>query len=206
MMSVGTGLAVAQGSVSIRGSIFDVGQGVTPCNWGTEACSVDAAYIDRGTAAGPFRTDGTSLVCGTVITRPWLPAEGPDVASVFSGGSCDGSSSPETQLADSIAAANVRISHACDGLGPDVCDVAEIYQACLSAAQTLAEQSLFVSLPGGSTLADVGSAAVDAGSGIIQVADLPGTGTLGFVLGLANTIRSTANTIFQLKAAYDSCP
>jgi hypothetical protein len=41
---------------------------------------------------------------------------------------------------------------------------------------------------------------------IIQVADLPGTGTLGFVLGLANTIRSTANTIFQLKAAYDSCP
>lgn len=69
-----TVLQVRAGDVVLRGRIRNLGNqnhAIQACNWQSNDCSVDAAYIDWGDE-NPMEQDGG--VCGRVIATPWISA------------------------------------------------------------------------------------------------------------------------------------
>jgi hypothetical protein len=198
------GLDVTSGDLTYRGSIQNSAMGAKSCNWGSGGCLADAAYTDWSSPAGPYRSDGTALTCGSVTTMPWVGMTGS--SSPFAPGNCDGSPTPDQQLAQAAADADNRITHACDGLGPDVCDVAAIYARCLSAATTLAQQQLGVPTGGYSDqLNTVAQQATGLVGDAMQTSELPTVANAGQALSFASGVFSAIGSIFSLITAYNSC-
>jgi hypothetical protein len=61
------------GHVVFRGSFRDIAnRAVKACKWSSNYCSVDASYVDWGSATGPFSTTGDDMACGRVVVSPWV--------------------------------------------------------------------------------------------------------------------------------------
>ena len=142
--NVSTGLDVGGTAVvTFRGSFSDVsGKAIQSCSWDDNTCVVDAAYIDWGSADGPFASSPSDdQVCGSVTVAPWV--HGSSTYNYDSSGNmyqipnCGGSSGLNTELttaADNFTSALAAAQLDCnDGLH-DACSAASAYEACFEDA------------------------------------------------------------------------
>ncbi|MGH2902779.1 MAG: hypothetical protein ACRDK7_04240 [Solirubrobacteraceae bacterium] len=195
----------SSGTVTFRGSLAGDTMGIRGCDWGTEGCTVDAAYSYWGSSEGPFPGGKTALVCGAVTTGPYLTspsgsstAEGSDFVSR----NCDGSPTPAEQFATGQRADGERVSKEeirCGEGFKEACEVIKETEECLGAATTLAEQSADFKFSDGAK--DVPSNGADwlASSESRVISDV------GQAAGFALDIVGAAKTILDIAEAYSHC-
>ena len=168
------GLSVpGEAQVAVRG-IFDHNErAISACDWG-EGCSVDAGYVYWGSPDGPFPAGHPALVCGAVMADPYLTSPGGSTtdAGIFGVENCDGSATPEDQLAQAAnnfdtAIANEQID--CSDGFQDACDAIETAQACLGAAHDLAVENFPVPVDAKSTATAAGQEFVTQGSAYLRI-------------------------------------
>lgn len=142
LRDLSTGVIAGDGvQATVRGTVRNLsGRAIRACNWGSEACGVDAAYIDWGDSDGPFPATGDALVCGAVTLEPWVNMPSDRTSDMYSSPNCDGTSTPDTQLADAQSAFSETLSlyQSLCALSQDACDQVERMQHCYSAALGLA--------------------------------------------------------------------
>ncbi|MGD0834272.1 MAG: hypothetical protein ABSA40_07595, partial [Candidatus Dormibacteria bacterium] len=199
------GIDVSHGSLAFRGAFLGVSTGVQACDWGSLACSVDAAYSYWGSPAGPFPSGQSALACGAVTVSSWYTS--PDLTGTASGddpfgvANCDGSSTPDTQL--STASGNYSDAMAQEGIDcgdgfEDACQAMQQAQVCLSGAVSVADgQSPFPF----STPDDAVSSLGDA----LASSEDPAVSSLGNVLGFGVDIVGVGATVLDLATAYNTC-
>ena len=195
-----TGIA-AEGAaaVTFRGTLANNTMDITSCDWGTNGCTVDAAYTNWGDGStGPFPASG-ALVCGAVTVSPWLPTGS---GSTFSDGNCDHSTTPDTTLSNAETAYNQGIASEqiqCDELIQDACQAIQTAEACLSAAYNLAGESSSFVLP------TLGGDIVESGSNWLQNAESVVVTGISPVLDFASSILGVISTIVNIADAYNEC-
>jgi hypothetical protein len=203
----GTAIDASTGAMSFRGNLEGDQMGVEACDWGG-SCSVDAAYTYWGSADGPTPSSGTALACGAVTVSPWLISAGGSSTeaddNVFGIGNCGGSSSPTPDQTLSAAASQYGIDIGneeidCGDGFQDACQAIQSAEACLSAAQGLADSQSPFTVP--SEEGDV----VSAGSSFLESVESTTVNTIGSVLGFAGDILGVAGTILALAQAYNQC-
>ena len=198
------GLLVTQGAVSYRGTFVSNARDIQSCDWGG-SCGVDAAYTYWGSVAGP--PSGTPApVCGTVTTSPWYTvaygagatASGP----VFGGGNCDGSRTPDQELASAVSAANAAEGHEqirCGEGFKEACEVIALYQKCFSAALNAAQgKSSF-------DVVDKPSNAASTLGDFLSTSAKPAVSSFGETLGSIGTILGAVNSLLSVRDAYNQC-
>jgi len=206
--NVTTGISVRGNSQLVfRGNFQNVSdKAIRSCNWG-DGCSIDAAYTDWGSAAGPFQASGNT-VCGQVTVSPWI--NGPATSSdIFAIKNCNGSPNPEEQLNDTIQryqqlADSRQIQ--CDEGFEDVCQQISRTFACVDAAVGLAMSNSPFPTPGsspsetaGTFIGDYTSASSTYVNGIEEAAPA------AFSLNVANQLTSVLGIFSALNNAYNNC-
>jgi hypothetical protein len=198
-------LDVQSGSVSFRGSLENVPEGISACNWGIPSCSADAAYTYWGSSAGPFPAGKPPLACGTVTTSPYLTSKsGGQTAggSDLDSGNCDGS----TTLGEQFASAQQSYTEGIHGLEiecgdgyEEACKLLRTTEECLTAAYTLGEESSPFTFS--NSTQDVASVGANwlASSESRVVSDIGQTAS--FALGIVGA----AQTIIDIANAYSQC-
>lgn len=126
------GIDAGAGLVTFRGSIIHAtDKAIRACIWGSDSCMVDAAYTDWGTVDGP-----NNNVCGQVQTVPWKFGDAVSSNSQpLLAPNCDGSASPDQQVAGSIDAFRQRRAAreaTCSGEAESSCNTDSDAFSCLS--------------------------------------------------------------------------
>lgn len=202
------GLSVSNGKAIYRGSITDVTQGIYACNW-QFSCNVDAAYVDWGSASGPYPTLA-GLICGSVTFSPWVHGgstyTNPDI---FFTQACDSTASPSAQLQTRVSSYMSKIASLnmdCSGGNNTACDVADSYRACIVSAWSVASGSSAFSMPTGSPISDpvaYYTGYLSAASAFIQ--SLEQNSIVGSTFDVGGSLIDEVSTITALNGAYDSC-
>ncbi len=204
------GLSVqGEAQVAVRG-IFDHDErAVSACDW-EEGCSVDAGYVYWGSPEGPFPSSHPPLVCGAVMADPYLtsPSGSTTDAGVFGVENCDGSVTPEDQLAQAASNFDTAIVNEqidCSNGFQDACDAIETAQACLGAAHDLAVENFPVPVDAKSTATAAGQEFVTQGSAYLRSSSSQVVSDIGHVTGFAGKLLGVASTILGLAQAFNQC-
>jgi hypothetical protein len=203
-------LSVSSGIVSFRGSIINStdqnGYAIRACDWGTAACSVDAAYVDWGTPEGPFPSTQTGpLACGAVSVYPWKH-NGETIYRFFGIPNCSGSVTPDIRLAEAQEGYNNTVSEleqACRQI-EQACEQLREIQNCVSAAQQLAWSHVTVGGIAPAETPDVSSVLEPAGTWL-QESELLDVRNKGQVMSFGAGVIEWVTLFNDLSAAYDTC-
>jgi hypothetical protein len=221
--NVETALVVPAGTVSFRGSMENVTNGISACPMRLKdlgQCFVEAAHSYWGSDSGPAPYGSGARVCGAATAVPFRLADGSEAISpsqVFGPiNNCDGSSFWD-DLTESSIATNLRLTQLeadaaegpCDPeLGVDVCQVFALYLNCLGAAQSLATSQLGVSLPidpGVGTVVDFGQTLMQAGADVTKGITSAGFTDRAAALGAASGVLGAIGTFQSMHEAYSQC-
>ncbi|SDI91049.1 IPT/TIG domain-containing protein [Frankineae bacterium MT45] len=190
-------------SVALRGTVHNFQTGIAACDW-QGSCSVDATYVDWGTA-GPFGAGGQTNVCGSVQVAPWTgEAAGSSPSDPFIG-NCDGSETPDSQLSDAEQAYGQHLSELeelCE-LSQDACQAVQTYQSCVSAAMGLASAgSTFpiVQSPG-----DLALPAAQSAGQLLENSARQIVSDIGYVLDYGAQVIGVVQIFGALINAYETC-
>lgn len=199
VMKVYAGTAILRGSVS---ALQD--HAIHACKWGTQNCSVDAAYVDWGTGSAP----ATGSVCGQVTVSPWVGGSASS-NGLFTSKNCDSSPTPADQLASSTQHFGQRMSTRgidCGNGFEDACEAMRRAQTCLSGAVDVASSTSPFPLPGSEPHEHVttwGQSLADGATTYIQAIESP-TPQLS-ALQFGNKLLGALNTMVSIGGAYASC-
>jgi hypothetical protein len=204
------GLIVGNGAqVSFRGSFDNIsGRAIKACKWAQD-CAVDAAYVDWGSADGPFVTNGNDLVCGQVAVSPWVHNSAAYDEQVFAVENCDGSSTPTVTLSNSISHFQQRIGTKqidCGNGFQDACNAINTAMACLGGALSVAQSTAPWPLPPAGTaqqIAAFGGLAADSAS--TYITSQATVSVTGFSFALIGELTSLAGIFTAMGGAYGSC-
>ncbi|MGC2487039.1 MAG: hypothetical protein WA359_12440 [Acidimicrobiales bacterium] len=189
------------GVVSLRGTIENDTTDVTACDWDTNGCSVDAAYVDWGSNSGPSYSGMSPAVCGAVAISPWdLPGGGysTGLSDVFDVPNCDGTATPDVVLANDEAAygqEESQLQAECDA-DPTDCALLTQLQACSAATLQAAENTSSFPYSPGTATSDASSWLEDGE----QVST-----TVVSAVPFAGDIFDAAEDLIDLAQAYISC-
>lgn len=205
------GLVTHYADVVFRGSISNVThKGIQACNWAPQwPCSVDAAYVDWGSADGPFPPSSPPLVCGRVTVSPWVVGSGTSNAETFDVPNCDNTATPNTLLSGSVTGFNNAVSDEqidCSNGYQPACDAIEDAFACLGGAIQVAASTtpIPVSFTNPTQTSDtVHADAVAATDSFLQGLEIANPSS--FSLGIASGISSVVNLFGALSNAYSNC-
>lgn len=212
-----TAILLGAGSLSFRGAIRDSAKAISACNWlppGTPSseCFVDAAYVDWGTARGPFLADGTPLVCGAVTIAPWEGQQPDDVPRLFASANCDGSSTPRQHLADSSSQFSQRVSARqidCSNGFEDACQAIRTAYSCLSGAVDIAAGTTPFPLPPAGSSPDwpntYGQDLDLAASGFISGVEVRNQLSLSGVRQFGGQLLGAIGSLLDIADAYSRC-
>jgi hypothetical protein len=199
----GVGIADILGNVSFRGTLLHDTTDITSCDWGTDGCSVDAAFVNWGSDNGPPLGESPPSVCGAVTVAPWETSAGtpsdPSDSSIYSVPNCDGSQTPDQQLVTAQAAYGQRLSELqaeCDA-DPQDCGLFQESQACFTAAFDLASST--ADFPYSSPDDAVSGASTFIHDGEAVVA------SIASAVPFAGEIVGAAKDIYEVALAYSSC-
>jgi hypothetical protein len=217
-----TGISLAdRAKVIYRGSFSNIsGKAITACNWDAvdSGCTVDAAYVNWGSADGPLASNPSDVMaCGAVTFSPWkygtstyTMTDNPDVYSVPN---CDNSDTPSDQLASAISGFQSAVGqkeNLCSLGDTDACNAVDTAYACLSGAMDVAQSTSPWPLP--STLtAESTAEEVNAWGGqfraaaVTWVTDREEVSISGFGFGIANDLINLTGTFITVANAYNSC-
>lgn len=205
---VHVGLNVTDGKVAFRGNFQNTtNKAIQACNWGG-SCGVDAAYVNWGSASGPFLAAG-NIACGQVTVSPWSTDSGTASANVFAVKNCDGSNNPGDQLNSNASSFYQHISGKqidCGNGFQDACDAINTAFACLgSAVQLAASQSpIPVSFTNPTDVLDtVSGDAADTADTFLQ--GVESESTASFTTSLSTGILHVLGLFNSLSSAYNSC-
>jgi len=206
--SVNTALQVNNGDVIYRGSIHGATHGVYACNW-VLSCTVDAAYVDWGSASGPYPSGG-SLVCGKTSVNPWVYSSvNYSNHDVFATPACDSTQPPSAVLSAHVSDYQTEIAHlntSCDASNHDACDYITVYNACIQDAWDIANSNASFALPSGSPISNpVGyyTAYLTAASDWIESTE--SSHVVGLVFGTGGDLLEEIATVSALNSGYDNC-
>jgi len=206
-----TGLNVSgSASVALRGSFQDVaGKDIMACNWG-QSCDVDAAYIDWGTANGPFAADPTNnMVCGSVTVEPWTYGTSTyNGSSLFEVKNCDNSTAPDNQLSSAASSFSQTLGQeesACATFGQDYCKQVQTTLYCLNAAISLALYNSPFPSPNGSPSDDAATYTSDiVTGGSIYIRGIE-TGSVADRVAVEAGVGQFLGIVYGLINAYNTC-
>jgi hypothetical protein len=193
------------GALSLRGQLSGDTYDVAACDWGA-GCSVDAAYVNWGTSAGPFPSGQPSLACGAVTVTPWIGADSSVTSNLWAVGNCDGTNSPSTALAtaqDNFNTAIAGLQIDCSGDMESACQQIQTDQACYSSLEQVAWSNVSIGgIP--ATPPDNGDVA-DVFNSWLETAENPVLSGLGYVSDFGKDIYQAVDLYSQLTSAYNSC-
>lgn len=206
------GLEVLYAVAAFRGEFNNIaGKAIKACNWSETGCSVDASYVDWGSADGPFDTNpSNNQVCGAVSVGPWeYGSTDYSADNLYNVKNCDGSSTPDSALTSATSSFSSRVAAKqidCSGGYQAACDAINNAMACLTGAIDVASSAYPVPIPTVSSTGDVSSfAATMKGYGAGYVED-KATQTLTGIPSRNGIGASTVVSVFgALIGAYNSC-
>ena len=200
-------VSVVSGDIAVRASLDDVGLGIHGCDWDSVACSVDAAYTFWGSSAGPFPGgQQPALACGAVTVSPWyttsaLTTTASGSTNPFGISNCDGSTTPDFDLANATFAFNAEIANEqidCGDGFQEICQLIQEQQSCLSTATQIADgESPF-------PLTSTSDVVSTLGNGLAQL-ESPIVSGFGEIVSLATNVFGVLRTLSSLSAAYQMC-
>jgi hypothetical protein len=198
-----------EAQVAVRGIFEHNKRAISACNW-EAGCSVDAGYVYWGSSEGPFPSGHPALACGAVTTDPYLTSQGGSTADsgIFGVENCDGSATPDDQLAQASSNFDTAIAKEqidCGNGFQDACQAIETAQACLGAAHDLAVQNFPVPVDAKSTATAAGHEFVSQGSAYLRSSSSQIVSDIGHVTGFAGKLLGVASTIIGLAQAFNQC-
>lgn len=199
VMNIYAGAAILRGSIS---TLQDYA--IQACKWGTQNCSVDAAYVDWGTGGAP----ATGTVCGQVTVSPWVGGSSSG-DGLFTSKNCDNSPTPADQLASSTQHFGQRMSVRgidCGNGFEDACEAMRRARTCLNGAVSVAGSTSPFPLPGSEPHEQVttwGQSLADGATTYIQAIESP-TPQLS-ALQFGSKLLGALNTMVSIGGAYASC-
>jgi hypothetical protein len=206
--NVNTALQVNNGDTIYRGSIHSATHGVYACNW-LLSCSVDAAYVDWGSASGPYPSGG-SLVCGKTSVNPWTYSSATYTNhNIFATPACDSTQPPSAVLSAHVSDYQTEIAHlstSCDASNGGACDYIAVYNACIQDAWDVAEGSASFTLPSGDPISNpVGYYTAYLGAASDWIESTEDSHVVGLVFGTAGDLLDEITTVSTLNTGYDNC-
>jgi len=193
------------GALSLRGALNGDGYDITACNWGN-GCTVDAAYVDWGTSAGPFPSGKPPLACGAVTVTPWTDA-GPDVSSnLWAVQNCNGSSTPSEGLTAAQNSFNETIAGEqvdCSGGMQSACQEMQTYEACYANLEQIAWNHVSI---GGVPATPPDNGDVEGVfNSWLETADIPVVSSIADVKEFGDDISDVVDLYSELTSAYNTC-
>lgn len=203
---IGVALDQADGGASIRGAVAVEELGVYSCPWESisPGCGTDAAEVDWGVPEGP-----ADLVCGRVLTSPYLYEGEPHESSVWTVGTCGGEDpaaaigTSQAAYVDGLAALRAE----CELNEDEVCAVIDQHLECFGAlAETAGLDAPFpYEVPGdAAALEAFGGVVLDNAATSLGESHDPFLKSAGKLISVGQ-LASTALVLFELKDAYDTC-
>ena len=208
MSDITYGITASSGSqTSYRGSFSNIGgRAISACNW-TADCVVDAAYVDWGTANGPFATNpNDNKVCGQVTVTPWVNEADSD-PHLFDVLNCDNSTKMSDAVSSAAAYYSIRIGQVqidCSNGMQDACDAIQTATTCFNGARNVALSTSPWPLPDADTTAHI--AAFDnvfLDGAATYMTSQESVSVTGSLLGFYNELVHVADTMATMANAYN---